>query len=359
MRRITWMFAITICMTMIVTACGQKDAGSVVQDLDHVVNSLDSYKGTGKMVVHTGQEPQEYDVEVWYQKPHYYRIMLKNATKDVTQIVLRNDDGVFVLTPQMNKSFRFQSNWPENQGQVYLFQSLARSILSDKNRQFAQDNGIYVFDVLANYQNALLARQKIWLDPKSYAPKRVEVTDENGKTLIGVSFDQFEFGNKFEKDSFDMQRNMTSWHIQSLPTLVDMLQGGSPDGGEAVPTPTGGAEEQPQSDTLPVMEPSYMPTGVILQDMRDIDLGGLAAVMMRYSGTYNYTLVQHQPTEKTVMTWQGDPVQIGPILGVVTGEKVKVLSWTDRGIEFQLTSGDLPLEEMVNIAASVQDEMGK
>lgn len=53
---------------------------------------------------------------------------VNECKKDVTQIVLRNDEGVFVLTPSQNKSFRFQSNWPDNQGQVYLYETLIRSI---------------------------------------------------------------------------------------------------------------------------------------------------------------------------------------------------------------------------------------
>ena len=31
--------------------------------------------------------------------------------KDQSQIILRNEEGVFVLTPALNKSFRFQSDW--------------------------------------------------------------------------------------------------------------------------------------------------------------------------------------------------------------------------------------------------------
>ncbi len=119
----------------------KKDAGAVVKDLDRVINKLDSYQGSGTMVLHTGQQPQEYQVEVWYQNPHYYRIALTNEKKDITQIVLKkNDEGVFVLTPHLNKSFRFQSEWPEKQGQVYLFQSLAHSILNDNDRQFTTDD---------------------------------------------------------------------------------------------------------------------------------------------------------------------------------------------------------------------------
>ncbi len=220
MRRITWILAIVMGIAMVAAGCGTRNAEQIVNDLDHVVSKLDSYQGTGQMILQTGQQPQKYDVEVWYQNPHFYRISLTNEAKDVTQIVLRNDEGVFVLTPHLNKMFRFQSDWPENSGQVYLYQSLVQSIVTDTERQFATEKDAYVFDVAANYQNGLLARQKIWLNKKSLAPQKVEVSDEKNNIMVVVDFTQFEFGKKFEKDSFDMQRNMTSWNLQSLPTTA-------------------------------------------------------------------------------------------------------------------------------------------
>lgn len=507
MRRFTWVIALVMCLSLVLAGCGKKDAGSVVKDLDGVMNKLQSYQGSGKMVLHTGQEPQEYQVEVWYQNPHYYRISLTNAKKDITQIVLRNDDGVFVLTPHLNKSFRFQSDWPENQGQVYLYQSLVQSILMDNDRQFTVDPNAYVFDVLANYQNGSLARQKIWLDKKSYAPQKVEVSDQESNVMVMVDFTQFEFGKKFEKDSFDMQRNMTSWNIQSLPTMgtagdnpsgekapagespasgtgthdpgtmdgksssaggsnaANSAAAGSANGaagansgaagapaatgtasgskaaagaaagtlpsGAANPAPgatsaagaagkdaaaatggktapsnganagaaasqganganTGAAATQGANGTnasqggasassgttasgttadankqkagqleFGVIEPTYLPSGVKRQDVNEIKLGENKAIMLRYAGKYNYTLVESHPETQTVSNLPADIVDLGYTLAVITGDEKKTLMWTYEGVEFRLSTGDLPLTEMIKVAQAVQGESGK
>ncbi|NOU92983.1 DUF4367 domain-containing protein [Paenibacillus sp. LMG 31456] len=475
MRRVTWVIALVMCLSLVLAGCGKKDAGSVVKDLDTMLNKLESYQGSGRMILHTGQEPQEYQVDVWYQNPHYYRISLKNDKKDITQIVLRNDDGVFVLTPHLNKSFRFQSDWPENQGQVYLYQSLVQSILLDNERQFTTDDKGYVFDVLANYQNGSLARQKIWLDKKTYAPQHVEVSDSNANVMVIVDFNQFEFSKKFEKDSFDMQRNMTSWKIESLPTMAaapasdakaadagkagttaasgtkagaagtagatgaaagqgasagaatatgaaagkDAAAGqgkaaatgtqagqatgagatvtgqaaGAKAGAAATPgtgansstpaaangaqgkagaaasgTAANGAAAGANVDTskqkaaqkqFGVIEPYYTPSGVKRQDVNEIKLGEEKAVMLRYSGKYNYTLVESHPQTQTVSVLPGDIVDLGYTLAVVTGDEKKTLMWTYDGVEFRLSTGDLPMTEMIKVAQAVQGEMGK
>ncbi|MBE1445659.1 outer membrane lipoprotein carrier protein LolA [Paenibacillus sp. OAS669] len=490
MRRFTWVIALVLSLSLVLAGCGKKDSGSVVKDLDSVMNKLQSYQGSGRMVLHTGQEPQEYQVEVWFQNPHYYRISLTNAKKDITQIVLRNDDGVFVLTPHLNKSFRFQSDWPENQGQVYLYQSLIQSILMDNERHFTTDQNAYVFDVLANYQNGSLARQKIWLDKKNYAPQHVEVSDANANVMMIVDFNQFEFGKKFDKDSFDMQRNMTSWNIMSLPTSgqpgthdagtidgkadskgaatdkatgttsgatsssgtstnsgstasngatgakagsavgtnvassdaakgttagtssngnagatapADKATSGAASGtatkgaanGTGAANPTNGTTNPPsgsssaasgtgangaatgaaagttgtaagtkgdtskQGLSFGVIEPHYVPNGVKKQDVKMIKLGDEDAVMLRYSGKYNYTLVESRPETQTVTSLPGNIVDLGFTLAVVIGDEKKTMTWTYEGVEFRLSTADLHQTEMIKVAQAVQDEMGK
>jgi outer membrane lipoprotein-sorting protein len=381
MRRVTWMVAVVMCLALVLAGCGmgKKDAGSIVKDLDHVISKADSYQASGSMILHTGSQPQEYQVEVAFSPEHFYRISLTNASKDVTQIVLRNEEGVFVLTPHLKKSFRFQSDWPENQGQVYLFQSLARSIIADKDRQFTTDNDTYVFDVAANYQNEQLSRQKIWLNKKTLAPTQVQVSDTNQNVMVQVNFTKFEFDAKFDKDYFQMERNMTSWNMQTLPTMSDVkvtdadhpaasvtdknlsATGGQSDqaatGTKTDSTKPNAAASKPQS--VGIIEPSYLPKDVVKQDITDMKLGEDAAVLLRYKGKYNFSMVEVRPQAKSVSLQPGDIVDLGFTIGVLTGEDKKTLTWTNDGVEFRLTTGDLPTNEMIKVAMATEGQSGK
>lgn len=409
-RRISLLAAVLLCLTALLAACGgTKDADAVVKDLDKVVNSLDSYHGKGTMTLNTGQQPLEYQVDVQYQKPNYYRIELTNAKRDITQIVLRNDEGVFVLTPRLNKVFRFQSDWPQNQGQVYLYQTLVSSILQDNSRQFAVDKENYVFDVMANYQNGSLARQKIWLD-HDYRPLQVEVSDTNAAVMVSVKFTEFDFDSKPEKSVFDTKQNMSG---SSKPSAVqtedgdaaaegnnaannsaDETTGKTPaDSGSANDTEgTSGnsAGEEPSEDTMaPVegetvpdtaadngepamkdnlasaLDPLYLgPEPMALQDSNDIVFGGLPGVMDRYAGAnYDFTLIKTQPRDMAASSMgQGQMVDLVYTIGELIGDEEspqRTLVWTYDGIQYRLTSGTLPDTELVRIAQSVQGEMTK
>jgi len=381
-RRISWITAIALFSVVILAGCGSKNADSIVKDLDKVVGKMESYEGSGTMILHTGQQPLEYKVEVWYQKPQLYRISLTNAKRDITQIVLRNDEGVFVLTPQLNKSYRFQSDWPDNQGQVYLYQTLAKSIIMDNSRQFTKDKDSYIFDVMAgNYQNGSFARQKIWLSQDTYEPKHVEVSDANGNKMVEVIFDSFEFGKKFDKSAFDMDKNMgvmpnskpsdsnakPSPDASAAPSAnpdpnatasPDAVTSGTPD---QEGTKGQGSEAPTEAASFAVIEPDAdaLPVGVELQDQSDLKLVDNQGVMLRYSGTYDFTLVEMMSKDRAVTLSKGITLDLGFTIGHLTEDQTSTLTWTYGGVEYRLSSADLPHEDMITIAQSMEQSSGK
>ena len=46
-----------------------------------------------------------------------------------------DDDGVYVLTPSLNKSFKFQSDWPYENSQIYLLNALIKDIEKDSKKE--------------------------------------------------------------------------------------------------------------------------------------------------------------------------------------------------------------------------------
>jgi outer membrane lipoprotein-sorting protein len=374
MRKITWTLVMVMCVAILLVGCGKKDASDVIADLDKTINKLESYEGAGTMTLHTGTKPQQYSVDVWYQSPSFYRIALKNSTKDVTQIVLKNEEGVFVLTPQLKKSFRFQSDWPEKQGQAYLYHTLIQSILQDNNRQFTTEGNTYVFDVVSNLQNHSLVRQRVWLAKKDYSPLRMEASDAESNVLLDVTFTSFEFNKKFDEDSFDMERNMMSYELQSVATMAEDeweeegIEGASEEGdaddgvdaSDEMGVNSGSQTNQAKaSKSFGILIPAYVPEGVVNKSISDITLDGEAGVLLRYDGAYSFTMIESRPTERTVSALSGTMVDLGFTMATLLGDEKKTLIWMDQGVEFRLSTGDLPEEEMIKIAQSLEDQVGK
>ena len=111
-RKRVILFAGLILMFILV-GCGAKSQEDVLKDLNSKVESMNGYKLDATMTLTMGTEAQEYKIEVWHNKPENYRVHMKNAEREQSQMILRNKDGVYVLTPALNKSFKFQSEWPK------------------------------------------------------------------------------------------------------------------------------------------------------------------------------------------------------------------------------------------------------
>ncbi len=324
---------LSVLLVLSLAACGEKSQEDVMSSLDEKLNEMSSYKADAKMTLETGKDPQIYEVEIWYKKPSYYRVLLKNAEKDQSQMILRNDDGVFVLTPALNKSFRFQSEWPENSSQPYLFESLARDILNDPESAFTAKDSDFVFETKTNYQNnKMLPRQEITLNKKNLAPRSVKVMDQDGNALVKVEYSKFDWDADFDKNAFDMDRNMTSEQID-MPTMAE-----------------------PKADSFEVLYPVNKPEGVKLVEEKEMKTENGKRVVLTFGGEKSFTMIEETASASesaAPVMMDGEPAQLHNAVAAVTDTSI---TWTDEGVDYYLVSNDLTKEEMLDIARSVQGQ---
>src|SRR5699024_12666410 len=101
------------------------------------------------------------------------------------QVILKNKKGVFVLTPAHNKSFKFQAEWPDNSSQPYLYQSLVKDVIADKEATFTASEDEYVFLTKTNYKNnSNLQLQEINSDKKTLLTTAENIMTDKREVLI-------------------------------------------------------------------------------------------------------------------------------------------------------------------------------
>ncbi|WP_088105714.1 LolA family protein [Halalkalibacter urbisdiaboli] len=330
MKKLCWFVALGLLASIMLVGCGEKTQEDIINDLDTKLSEMTGYKAEATMTLETGKEPQMYDVDVWFQRESYYRVALTNQNKDQSQIILRNDDGVFVLTPALNKSFRFQSDWPTNSSQVYLYESLIRDILMDPERSFTATEDEYVFQTNTNYQNKNLNSQEITLSKKDLSPTQVKIMNADLEVLVQLDFSSFELDPSFNEGDFDMERNMTGAQMEAEPTLAE------------------------PSEAMTVHYPMYTPQGTELEGSQNIESENGERVVLQYKGEKPFTLIQEKsqvvPASTPMNMSQGEPVDLGFTIGVMTDESIM---WSYDGVDFLLASSELDEEEMMSIARSV------
>lgn len=319
-----------LLVVVALSACGAKSQSDVTKELNKKLGEIKSYKANATMILQMGAEPQIYEIEVSHKNPSYYRVNLKNAQRDQSQMILRNDEGVFVLTPALNKSFRFQSEWPKNSSQAYLYESLIKDIIEDKEAKFATTKEHYVFETKTRYQNnQMFPTQEIKLKKSDLTPVSVKVMDTDKNALVKVEFSSMKFNVNFDKKEFDMQKNLTGAQLE-IPVMKEL-----------------------GNEDFSVKYPADFPN-IDLIDENEIKTENGKRVILTYEGEKSFTLVQEKAVAKPVSsltTVKGDPVDLGFTIGALSNNTI---SWTYQGVEYMLASNDLTEEEMVMIARSVQ-----
>ena len=144
---------LAIACLLLVVGCGKSSEKDAYIEISKRISSLNSYYLTGELLIYRGEDTYTYDVEVAYQKEDLYRVSLINQVNNHEQIILRNTEGVFVLTPSLNKSFKFQSDWPYNNSQIYLLERIFTDLERDDERSITKEGDYYLFTSKVNYAN--------------------------------------------------------------------------------------------------------------------------------------------------------------------------------------------------------------
>lgn len=335
-RRLVWLLCLVALFVL--SACGAKSKEDVTKDLNEKAEEMKGYKATAQMTLQTGEEKQAYHVEIWNKENNFYRVELSNDKKDQSQMILKNESGVYVLTPSLNKSFKFQSDWPKNSSQAYLFESLVKDIKNDQEAVFNETDKHYVFETKTRYPNShMLPLQEITFNKRDLAPVSVKVMDPDRKPVLTVSFTKVDFKANFEKSSFDVKKNMTGAQLE-MPVLA-----------------------QEQEEEFTVFYPQAEVVGSQLVEENEMLTANGKRIVLTYGGDKSFTVVQEKavaPSAASVETasMSGEMADLGFAFGEITDQS---LSWSYKGIDYMIASKDLSEAEMIEVARSMQAEMEK
>jgi len=194
-----FLYLITFLFLFTLVGCGKYDEKDILKDFEKKINNVNNYVLKGTLQITNNDDTYQYDVEANYKKDNNYRVSLTNKANNHEQIILKNKEGVYIVTPSLNKSFKFQSEWPNNNSQVYLLQSLLNDIKNDEQRTFEQKDDKYIFTTKVNYPNDNeLINQRITMN-KNLEIESVEVINKDNIPKMVMKINSIDFKNNFDE----------------------------------------------------------------------------------------------------------------------------------------------------------------
>ena len=145
-----------------------------------------------------------FDVKVDYLQPNYYKVRLQNKANNNVQVILKNNDGVFVITPALNKQFQFKSDWPLNSSHAYLYQSIIKDITNDPESSFVTNDDSYtVKSKVDSKTNAKFNSQKSTFDKKTHNLISNTIYDANDNMMVMVEVKSFKTDTNLKVNDFN------------------------------------------------------------------------------------------------------------------------------------------------------------
>lgn len=402
MKRVV--LTLVLCGVFLLTGCKSYNERDIVKELENKLNKANSYFVQGEMEITNNEDIYTYSVEVSFKEKDNYKVVLTNTSNDHTQVILRNSDGVYVVTPSLNKSFKFQSDWPYNNSQVYLLKSLIEDMSNEDGRSFEKNDKGYVFTTKVVYpNNEKLVKQTISLDKKLNIDV-VRVLDKDNNTQIKMKYNRIDWNKGFSDDYFDLSSiidvtearekssvdngNMNSNSNSNSNDNSNMnnnsnsdssvkdsdndrgnLNGDNSDNSDNsnmnsnsntnTNTNTNTNEDSSKTETKEtaslddVIYPMYLPSNTYLKGTEKFKTDTGQRLILTFEGDNPFTLVEETVTrskDHEIIPTYGELELLLDAVAIVNDNSV---NWISNGTQYYITSDTLATSSLLEVARSI------
>lgn len=330
---------------VLLTGCGKVDKDKLVEDFKNKVESSKAYTIESKMEIYNAEDTFTYDIKVSYMDDDYFKVDMVNTLSNHEQIILRNNDDVYVVTPSLNKSYKFVSEWPYNSSQSYILNSLVKDIDESNEVKFEEVEDGYLLTVDVHYpNNSNLSYEKILFD-KDKNLKTVSVYDTDDIVSIKVSFHKIDYKANLKEDDFNID---TLIDENCCNTNVDTSKSDAQSGETA-----SGEETESTSSLEDIIYPLYVPANTYLKGKETVNTEDGERVILTFNGDKNFVLIEETARvneEFEIIPVYGDPLMLSNTIGALSTNS---LSWNVDNVSYYLASNDLSTAEILSIADSL------
>ena len=337
-------FFILMFAVLIFTGCSKNTQNKILKKVNDNIQKHDKYEVKANLEIISNDESYNYSVLLDNYKDKYYKVSLINKANSKEQVILKNDEAVYVITPSLNKSFKFQSSWPNNGSQIYLLESIYNDLKTDEKRSFEITKNGYVFISEVEYpSNKSLKKQKVTID-NDYYIKKVEILNKKDIPMMTIVFDRPKSKN-LKEDDFSLD-NFIEEEKEDEESDEEKEGKKSKEEQESEETETTG-------DLDDILYPLYLPSNTKLSHKQTVNTENGQRAILTFAGDKSFILVEENSTKEkefTVIPTSGEPCIFMDAIGSISDNSV---TWTSNNVDYYLTSTVMSQNELMEVAQSI------
>lgn len=201
-------FLFAVVLLFALTSCKKDNMKDVYTDFVDSVNNCESYELQGEMEIKRNNESDKFQMDVIYKAPNLFKVTYQNLESNSRQVLLKNSDGVYVLCPELNKEFKFESSWPLNSSHIYIINKVIEDLNTDTEREISQTDENYIFKSKINHHiKKDLNNQKVYLDKKTNELSKISYNNGDAEQII-LSVNKFKLNQTCTSNEFSLDQIM-------------------------------------------------------------------------------------------------------------------------------------------------------
>lgn len=333
---------IFLSCVFLLSGCGKTNDDGLIKNLDKKVKNSKNYQIVATLSIFRNEEKFEYDVVSTYKTGEFFKVELTNKTNNHKQIILKDMDSVYVLTPSLNKSFKFKSDWPYNNSQIYLLQPIILDVMNDENRTFEKSEQGHIVISNVNYSGEReFKKQKIYFDLEKNI-RKVEIIDENKEVKMCLQIINLDYDVKLPEGIFDINKYQINDANKEDTEAKKQEQNFNV------------ADQNSNKDLPEIVYPMYVPSDTYLSGQNVVSTKNGERVILTFTGDSQFTLVQENLNKDENLGFvYGDPYLILDTVGAVTDSSV---TWISGDVEYSVISDTMSVDELILVAQSISVE---
>lgn len=326
MKKKTIIISVVVALVIISSLYFLLRPKSFDKKMESILEDMDSYVLKGDMEINKGENIKVYALHVVYKKEDkqdYFKVSITDKEINQKQEIIRNKEGVFVVTPSLNQIFKFEGNWPLNSLKPYLMQSMV-SVMNQENTKTNKKDGKYYVRSDVNYpNNAFYKKQEMIFDEEGKI-EAITIEDDNEVMQLNIKFNQVDYNCKVKNKEFEIIKK---------------------------------TDESVYSEIISEEDLPLYPTNVfdsILENFSQMEVNGETRHIMEYKGDKNFTVIESiksrsEQLETVIMS--GQFIDSVDAFGFYDGNHMMLIN---NGVEYTIYSDDLSLSQMVEVLSSMQ-----
>lgn len=326
---------------LLLTGCGKVNKDKLIDDFKNKVESSKAYTIDSKMEIYNAEDTFTYNIKVSYMDDDYFKVQMVNTLNNHEQIILRNNNDVYVVTPSLNKSYKFVSEWPYNSSQSYILNTLVKDLESSSEVGFEEVDGGYVLKSEVNYpNNTNLSYEKLYFS-KNKDLKSVSVYDKNDIVAINVDFNKIDYKANLKENDFNVEN------------LIDENCCNTNNGNNNSENSNNSEKTETTASLDEIVYPLYVPANTYLKGKEVVNTESGERVILTFNGEKNFILIEETSKvndEFEIIPVYGDPLMLSNTVGALSTNS---LSWSSDQVDYYLASNDLTTAEISTIAESL------